>query len=52
MLKLELSEQMLQVIGEALSNAPYRISAPVLAEIQKQLDAQQNRKGLKVPQAA
>jgi hypothetical protein len=49
MIRLELTEQMLQVIGEALGNAPYRISAPVLAEIQKQLDA---HKGVKVPSAA
>jgi hypothetical protein len=52
MIKLELSEQMLQVIGDALANAPYRVSAPVLAEIQKQLDAHNARRGVKVPQAA
>jgi 16S rRNA A1518/A1519 N6-dimethyltransferase RsmA/KsgA/DIM1 with predicted DNA glycosylase/AP lyase activity len=52
MIKLELTEQMLQIIGDALANAPYRISAPVLMEIQKQIEAQQTRKSIKVPQAA
>lgn len=37
---LELTEQHLQIIGEALGNAPYKLAAPVLAEIQKQIDAQ------------
>jgi len=40
MTKLELSQAMIAVIGEALSNAPYKVAAPVLAEIQKQIDAQ------------
>lgn len=31
---------MIAVIGEALGNAPYKIVAPVLAEIQKQIDVQ------------
>jgi hypothetical protein len=43
---------MLQVIGDALANAPYRVSAPVLVEIQRQDTAQQERKSIKVPQAA
>ena len=41
MIKLELSDQMVSVIGEALGNAPYKVSAPVIAEIQKQISAQQ-----------
>ena len=40
MLKLELSEQMVAIIGEALSAQPYKIVAPVLNELQKQIDAQ------------
>lgn len=40
MLKLELTEQQVAVIGEALSAAPYRVVAPVIAELQKQIDAQ------------
>ena len=40
-LKFELSEQMVSVIGEALSGAPYKIAAPVIAELQKQINAQQ-----------
>jgi hypothetical protein len=42
MVKLELSEQMIQVIGEALGNAPFKTSAPVIAELQKQINAQQD----------
>lgn len=38
--KLELSEQMLQVIGNALGAAPYNVAAPVVAELQKQVSAQ------------
>jgi hypothetical protein len=41
-MKLELSEQYVAIIGEALSNAPYKIVAPVIAEIQKQIDEQRN----------
>ncbi len=40
MLKLELSEQMIAVIGQALGQAPYNVAAPVVAEIQKQINAQ------------
>lgn len=38
-----LSEQMVLVIGEALANSPYKISAPVIAELQKQINAQQQK---------
>ena len=40
MLKFEFTQQMTQIIGEALGNAPYRIAAPVIAELQRQIDAQ------------
>jgi hypothetical protein len=41
MIKLELTEQMVQVIGEALGNAPFKTSAPVVAELQRQISAQE-----------
>ncbi len=37
MLKFELSEQMVNQIGEILQGAPYRIAAPILNELQKQI---------------
>lgn len=37
---LELSEQMVAIIGEALAQLPYKIAAPVIAELQRQIDAQ------------
>lgn len=43
MYKLELSEQMLDVISRALGNTPYAIAAPVVAELQKQIAAQQQK---------
>jgi hypothetical protein len=42
MFKLELSEQMLVVIGQALENSPFRIAAPVIAEISRQVAAQRS----------
>lgn len=45
MIKLELSDQMVALIGEALNNAPYRLAAPILAEIQKQINLQQKLNG-------
>jgi hypothetical protein len=41
MLKFELSLEMLNVIGEALGNGPHKVVAPVIAELQKQINAQQ-----------
>lgn len=41
MLKFELSEQMVNIIGAALQKAPYEVVAPVIAELQKQINAQQ-----------
>ena len=41
MFKLELSDKHLAVIGAALGKAPYDVAAPVIAEIQKQINAQQ-----------
>jgi len=40
MFKIELSEQHLNIIIEALGNTAYRLSAPVLAEIGKQVQEQ------------
>lgn len=39
-IKLELSNEALAVIGAALGNHPYRVAAPVIAELQRQIDAQ------------
>lgn len=40
MIKLELSVEMLAVIGQALGQSPYSVAAPVIAEIQKQVNGQ------------
>ncbi len=42
MLKFELSEQTVATIGQILGKAPYEVVAPILAEMQKQIDAQKN----------
>lgn len=44
-MKFELSEQMVAIIGKALGAMPYEMSAPVIAELQKQIDAQQKPNG-------
>ena len=38
-MKIELSLEQLQTIGQVLETAPYKIAAPVLAHLQQQLDA-------------
>lgn len=43
-MKLELAQEHLQIIGAALSELPYRVAAPVVAEINKQIAAQQEPK--------
>lgn len=40
MLKFEFSPAMIEIIGRALQELPYRSSAPVLAEIQRQINLQ------------
>lgn len=40
MIKLELSNEMVQVIGNALADAPFKHAAPVITEIQKQVNDQ------------
>lgn len=42
MIKLELSDQMVAVIGELLGNAPYKIASPIVDEMQKQINAQKS----------
>jgi hypothetical protein len=42
MLKFELSQEMVAVIGRALGAQPFDIVAPVVAELQKQITAQQS----------
>jgi hypothetical protein len=51
MLKLELSEQMISVIGKALGAQPFDVVAPVIAELQKQISAQQGQSGEVIPPA-
>lgn len=46
MLKFELSPEMLNVIGECLGNGPHKVVAPVIAELQKQINAQQEAQKL------
>ncbi len=41
MLKFEFSEQMVAVMGQLIGKAPYEVAAPILQEIQRQIDAQQ-----------
>lgn len=41
MIKLELTPEMVTVIGQALALAPYGVAAPVVTELQKQITAQQ-----------
>lgn len=48
MWKFEFSEQMTGIIAEALSNMPYRKSAPVIAEMQKQIEAQVKQQSLEL----
>lgn len=43
-MKLELTQEQLQIIGAALSEMPYRVAAPLVAEINKQIAAQQEAK--------
>ena len=40
MLKFEISEQMVMTIGQILGKAPYEAVAPILTEMQKQIDEQ------------
>lgn len=40
MLKFELSNEMVAVIGKALGAQPYDLVAPVIIELQKQINAQ------------
>jgi hypothetical protein len=49
MLKLELSDQMVAAIGEALNNAPYKLAAPILIELQRQIN-EQRPEGAKLPE--
>lgn len=42
---LELTEQQVAIIGKALGSAPYELVAPLIAEIQRQIDTQQKSNG-------
>ena len=39
-IKLELPWKTVQIISAALQEIPFRVASPVLAELQKQIDAQ------------
>lgn len=41
MLKFELTPEMVAVIGRALGAQPYDAVAPIIAELQRQINAQQ-----------
>jgi hypothetical protein len=41
MIKLELTEQYFQTIGYALGELPFKLSAPVIQELQKQVQVKQ-----------
>jgi hypothetical protein len=43
MLKFELSEQHIAIIAKALAAQPYGLVAPVVADIQNQINAQQEK---------
>lgn len=40
-MKIELTKDHLQIVGAALSELPYRVVQPVIAEINRQIAAQQ-----------
>lgn len=42
MMKFELSEQMVAIIGNALGAQPYNVVKQTIEELQKQINAQQN----------
>lgn len=39
--KLELNEQQIAILGQIIGKAPYEVAAPLITEMQKQIDAQQ-----------
>ena len=43
-MKLELTQEQLQIIGAALSEMPYRVAAPMIAEINRQIAEQEKEK--------
>ena len=49
---LKLTEDHLRIIGAALAELPYRVAAPVLAEINRQIAAQQPKPGQSTPSRA
>ena len=38
-MKIEISLEQLQVIGQCLENGPYKLVAPVMVHLQQQIDA-------------
>lgn len=47
MTTLTLTDQQLQIIGAALAELPYRVAAPVMEEIRRQIEAQQREEAQK-----
>lgn len=52
MLKFELPEQMVAIIGKALGAQPFDLVKPVIDELQKQITEQQKAKDVIVERAA
>lgn len=52
MFKFELTEQHVAIIGVALGKAPYETVAPVIAELQRQINEQKQPKEEAVKDAA
>lgn len=50
MLIFALSEEMVDIIGKSLGKQPYEIVAPVVAELQKQINQQQEKKAAETPE--
>lgn len=43
--KIELTEQQVAIIGQILGKAPYEVAAPLIGDIQRQIDSQQKPNG-------
>lgn len=49
MTTLTLNDQQLQIIGAALAELPYRVAAPVMADIERQIVEQQKQSPEEAP---
>ena len=48
--QLKLTDQQMQIIGAALAELPYRVAAPVIDEINRQIAAQEMEKEKEKPE--